>query len=70
MGDERDRGRSGDYRGARIGAATAFVAAIVFLLVWDAVSADHYDVSPIVLTILVAAVLTLLGLEALDFLRR
>lgn len=61
--------RALDYRNARIGAAAALFGAVVFLVIIDPFD-DHYDVDPFVLTLLLAAGLTLLGLEALDLLGR
>jgi lipopolysaccharide export LptBFGC system permease protein LptF len=61
-------GRTGDYRSARIGAAAAFVFVLVVLLVSD-VFVDDYELSPIVLGILVGAVGGLLGVELLSALK-
>lgn len=68
VADDPGRSRRGDYRAARIGAATALIAAAVFIVVYDAFS-DTYEVNILVLTVLIAAVLTFLGLEANAILR-
>lgn len=73
-GDRDDREardqRSGDYRMARIGAASALTAVVVVLLVADVLTGDDYDVDPVVLVSLLGTILTLLGIEALDVVRR
>lgn len=63
------RARSGDYRAARIAAALSLTGALVVLLVVDALSAE-YEASPLMATILGVVILTLLGLEARDLLRK
>ncbi len=47
---------------ARLGAMAAFVAVVVFVVVYDALSAQ-YEVSPLILTILITSILTLAGFE-------
>ena len=64
-GDRRD----GDYRTARIGPAAALAAVTVVILVLDAV-VPTYDVDPVVLGLLLGSIGGLLGVDALDFLRR
>lgn len=66
-GNER-RSRDGDYRAARIAAALALVAAILLMITVDALSTE-YEASPVLITILVAGILALVGLEAHDILR-
>lgn len=66
-GDRRDS-RGADYRVARIALALGLGLAMIVMLVADIVSPE-YEVSPLILTILGAVVLTLLGLEARDILR-
>ena len=70
--DDEDRrspdGRSGDYRAARIGAATALAAVVVFLSVMDALSPD-YALDPIVLASMLTTMLYLLGVEAINLIR-
>lgn len=61
MDDDRRGSRSGDYRGARIGAAVALVMVTVVIVVFDAIS-PTYEVSPYVLTILLGTVTGLLGI--------
>jgi hypothetical protein len=58
----------GDYRAARIGAAAAFSAVLVFLLIFDAVSVE-YSASEIVVSLLLGGIVTLLGIEAGQWLR-
>ena len=60
--------RTGDYRAARIGAATALAAVVVFLSVTDALSAE-YALDPIVLATLLTTMLYLLGVEAINLFR-
>lgn len=72
MADDRAPGpdrRGGDYRSARIGAASALTAVTVALLVLDVV-VPGYDVDAVVLGLLLGAIGALLGVEALDMLRR
>ncbi len=66
---DRPDGRDGDYRTARIGAAAALAAVTVVILVLDAV-VPTYDVDPIVLGLLLGSIGGLLGVDALDLLRR
>jgi hypothetical protein len=66
--DGADR-RSRDYRTARIGAAGALCAVTVALLLLDAF-VPGYDVDPVVIGLLLGAVGGLLGVDALDILRR
>jgi len=64
--------RRNDYRAARLWAAGALTATVVFLLVFDALSSS-YTVSEVALVTLLATILTLLGIEAaqhLPFTRR
>lgn len=68
MTGDHDPARLGDYRAARIGAAGALTAVVVLLLVLDAIS-PTYEFSPVVLMPLLGTILTLLGIEALSFLR-
>lgn len=69
MADDSKTPRAADYRLARIGAATALVVVIAFLLVFDALSPD-YQASDVTLTALLGTVMTLLGIEALSLLGR
>jgi len=63
MGDtEEQQRRDGDYRSARIGAATALVAAIVFMFVVDTLDREYHP-DPIIITTLLGTILTLLGIE-------
>jgi hypothetical protein len=66
--DSADR-RSGDFRAARIGAASALTGVVVILLVADVVTGPDYDVNPMVLVSLLGTVMTLLGIEALNLVR-
>jgi hypothetical protein len=66
MADERDPSRGGDYRIARVNAAGALVGVLVVLLLRDAFIQDTYSVDPFVMTVLVTAILGLLGIEAVD----
>jgi len=70
-GERGDRpvGRDGDYRNARIGAAGALAAVTVAILVLDAL-VPTYDVDPVVLGLLLGSIGGLLGVDALDLLRR
>lgn len=68
MGDDSREPRLGDFRGARIGAAAAFTIVFVLLLVVDAVDRT-YDPPEAILGILMAGILTLLGIEAGTWLR-
>lgn len=61
--------RQSDYRGARIAAAAALTIAVLFMVLVDAVR-DDYEINPLVFLPLLATVLTLLGLEARDFLAK
>ena len=61
--------RGGDYRSARIGAALALTGVVILLLLGDAVN-PAYTVDHIVLASLLAAIGTLLGIEAVNLLRR
>jgi hypothetical protein len=56
-------GRDGDFRAARIGAATGLVIVIMVLLLLDAVRND-YEVDAIVVGTILTTVVTLLGIEA------
>ena len=69
--EQRDRAdrREGDYRSARIGAAGAHAAVTVAILVLDAL-VPTYDVDPVVLGLLLGSIGGLLGVDALDLLRR
>jgi hypothetical protein len=70
--DEREEvaeARSGDYRVARISAATALTLVLGFIVVLDAFS-PTYQVSEIVVGALIAGVATLLGIEGLSAFRR
>lgn len=72
MGNEPPGGaqrRAGDYRQARVGAAGALTAVTVVLLVLDALLPD-YDVDPMVLGLLLGSIGALLGVDALDLVRR
>jgi hypothetical protein len=62
MGDDRRDARSTDYHHARVGAAAALVAVVVFILVFDAVSVE-YEASPIILAALLGTIGALMGLE-------
>ena len=68
QGDDADR-RDGDYRTARIGAAAALAAVTAVILVLDAL-VPTYDVDPVVLGLLLGSIGGLLGVDALDLLRR
>lgn len=61
--------RNGGYRGARVGASLALTAVVIVIVLFDAFSAE-YIVEPIVLGSLLAAILTLLGIEAVNVLRQ
>jgi hypothetical protein len=65
MADEREPSRRGDYRIARVNAATVLVAVLVALLILDAFRAE-YSIDAFVFSGLVASILTLLGIEAVD----
>jgi hypothetical protein len=70
VGDPGEERRSPDYRGARIGAASALTVGLLGLLFIDAVS-SHYDMNPFTIATISTLILALLGLEARDvFLRR
>jgi hypothetical protein len=47
---------------ARLGALAAFTCVAVFVVIYDALSPE-YEVSPLILTILVTTILTLAGFE-------
>lgn len=60
--------RQGDYAAARIGTAAAFTALLCVLFIAD-VFLPHYQVEAIVVTLLLATIITLLGLEGADIIR-
>lgn len=60
--------REGDFRAARIGAATALATVVVFLAVVDALSVE-YALDPIVLATMLTTMLYLLGVEAINLIR-
>lgn len=63
MDEDRDDagGRAPDYRMARIGAALALVATVIFLLVYGAI-AGHPTLDALTLGIILGTSVTLLGL--------
>lgn len=61
-GEGSGGGRGADYRVGRLAAAGALTLAVVFLLVNDAIRAD-YRVDGVILTALLGAIVTLLGIE-------
>lgn len=63
--DEGDGGRrrSGDYRAARIGAASALVLVVVVLAIADVFAGPEYDLNPVVLMSVLGTMATLLGIE-------
>lgn len=69
MSDDTPNSRRGDYRLARIGAASALVFALVVLLFVDAAS-EAYEVSPTVLGTLGAMILALLSVEVANIIRK
>jgi hypothetical protein len=63
MGDDkRDPARSADYHHARVGAAAALTAAVIFLLVDDALSGS-YEVSAVVVAAILGTIGALVGIE-------
>jgi hypothetical protein len=63
MGDDkRDPARSADYHHARVGAAAALTAVVVFILIFDAFSGD-YEASPVILAALLGTIGALVGIE-------
>jgi hypothetical protein len=61
-------GRGGDYRAARIGAASALTGVVVLLLVLDALL-PQYDLDPVQLVSILGTIAALLGIEAVDVIR-
>lgn len=61
--------RSTDFRTARISAAAALIGVLTFILIFDALS-PAYEVNDIVVTVMLGAIGTLLGIEGLASLRQ
>ena len=66
--DPSDR-REGDFRAARIGAASALTVVVVVLLIADVVTGPAYEINPMVLVSLLGTIMTLLGIEAVSLIR-
>lgn len=66
--DDQDE-RTGDYRAARIGAALALTAVVAIITLAEVV-ANGYHVDPVVLVALLGTIGALLGIEAIDTVRR
>lgn len=67
--DSRTRAREGDYRSARIGSAITLTLVVATIVILDAI--DHaYEVSPVVLTALLATIAALLSIEARSIMGR
>jgi hypothetical protein len=69
MGDDRRDARSTDYHHARVGAAAALISVVVFVLVFDAISAE-YEASPIIIAALLGTIGALMGIEIRADLRK
>jgi len=62
MGDDRRQARAADYHHARVGAGAALVVAVLFIVVFDAISTE-YEASPVIIAALLGTIGALMGIE-------